>query len=195
MSTPFIFATNNENKIIEIKSVLNEQFEIHGLKASGILVDIPEPHDTLEENAAEKSHFIFNLTKSNCFSEDTGLEVFALNGAPGVKSARYAGDECDNKKNIQKLLANMAGVSERTAQFKTVISLIIDGEEEQFTGICKGQIAHEEKGENGFGYDSIFIPDGSQLHFAEMSLEEKNKFSHRKKATMLLIDYLTKKYG
>ena len=130
MPTPFIFATNNENKIIEIKSVLNEQFEIQGLKASGILVDIPEPHDTLEENAAEKSHFIFNSTKSNCFSEDTGLEVFALNGAPGVKSARYAGDECDNKKNIRKLLANMADISERTAQFKTVISLIIDGEEQ-----------------------------------------------------------------
>ena len=187
-----IFATNNPNKVSEIKYLLDNLFEIHCLKDAGIDIDIPEPHDTLEENATEKSTTIFKLTNLNCFSEDTGLEVEILNGRPGVKSARYAGDECDNLKNINKLLNELADSANRQAQFKTVISLIMDGIEYRFTGICKGQITKEMKGSYGFGYDSIFIPEGADKTFAEMTMEEKNTFSHRKKATHLLIDFLNK---
>ncbi len=187
-----IFATNNPNKVSEIKYLLDNLFEIHCLKDAGIHIDIPEPHDTLEENATEKSTTIFKLTNLNCFSEDTGLEVEILNGRPGVKSARYAGDECDNLKNINKLLNELADSANRQAQFKTVISLIMNGIEYRFTGICKGQITKEMKGSYGFGYDSIFIPEGADKTFAEMTMEEKNTFSHRKKATHLLIDFLNK---
>ena len=141
-----IFATNNNNKIQEIRSILNDSMQIIGLREAGIITDIPEPHPTLEENAREKSTFIFKLTKSDCFSEDTGLEVFSLNGEPGVKSARYAGDENDNQKNIEKLLHKMALVKDRTAQFRTVISLIENGIEIQFEGICKGTIIETQKG-------------------------------------------------
>ena len=185
-----IFATNNQNKIAEIKRVVSAGLEIITLKDAGIDIDIPEPHDTLEENAREKSTVIHKLTGENCFSEDTGLEVAGLNGAPGVRSARYAGDEADNKKNIALLLQNMAGQTERTAQFKTVISLILDEKEYQFTGICKGKIITSELGAGGFGYDSIFIPDGDDRTFAEMTMEEKNIYSHRKKAVVQLVDFL-----
>ncbi len=194
MST-LIFATNNNNKILEIRSILNDDMQIIGLREAGIITDIPEPHPTLEENAREKSNFIFKLTKSDCFSEDTGLEVMALNGEPGVKSARYAGDDSDNEKNIEKLLQKMTLVNDRTAQFRTVISLIVNGEEIQFEGICKGTITEIQRGNKGFGYDSIFIPEGSNKTFAEMEMSEKNKFSHRKKATSKLIDYLNNYYG
>ena len=194
MST-LIFATNNNNKILEIRSILNDDMQIIGLREAGIITDIPEPHPTLEENAREKSNFIFKLTKSDCFSEDTGLEVMALNGEPGVKSARYAGDDSDNEKNIEKLLQKMTLVNDRTAQFRTVISLIVNGEEIQFEGICKGTITEIQRGNKGFGYDSIFIPEGSDKTFAEMEMSEKNKFSHRKKATSKLIDYLNNYYG
>ena len=190
-----IFATNNQNKIAEINSAVTEGLEIITLKEAGIDVDIPEPHNTLEENAREKSTVIHKLTGENCFSEDTGLEVATLNGAPGVRSARYAGDEADNKKNIALLLQNMEGKAERVAQFKTVISLLLDKQEYQFTGICKGKIFTKEQGEGGFGYDSIFIPDGDEKTFAEMTMEEKNKYSHRKKAVVQLIDFLNKYDG
>ena len=185
-----IFATNNQNKIAEIKRVVSPGLEIITLKEAGIDIDIPEPYDTLEENAREKSTVIHKLIGENCFSEDTGLEVAALNGAPGVRSARYAGDEADNKKNIALLLQNMTGQRERAAQFKTVISLILDEKEYQFTGICKGEIITSELGAGGFGYDSIFIPDGDDRTFAEMTMEEKNKYSHRKKAVVQLVDFL-----
>lgn len=185
-----IFATNNKNKVDEVRLVLNHKFEIISLKEAGINIEIPEPHQTLEENASEKSTTIFRLTGKDCFSEDTGLEVDSLNGEPGVKSARYAGDENDFKKNIAKLLLNLEGKKDRKAQFKTVISLIINGEEHQFTGICKGAIIEDERGDNGFGYDPVFIPDGSEKSFAEMTMEEKNKYSHRKKATAKLIEFL-----
>ena len=185
-----IFATNNQNKIAEIKSAVAVGLDIVTLKDSGIDIDIPEPHDTLEENAREKSTVIQTLTGENCFSEDSGLEVAGLNGAPGVRSARYAGDEADNKKNIALLLQNMTGQRERTAQFRTVISLILDEKEYQFTGICKGKIFTAERGAGGFGYDSIFIPDGDERTFAEMTMEEKNIYSHRKKAVMQLVDFL-----
>jgi XTP/dITP diphosphohydrolase len=190
-----IFATNNNNKIQEIRSILHDNMQIIGLREAGIITDIPEPHPTLEENAREKSTFIFKLTNSDCFSEDTGLEVAALNGEPGVKSARYAGDENDNQKNIEKLLHKMSLVNDRAAQFRTVISLIENGIEIQFEGICKGTIIETQKGEKGFGYDSIFIPDGSDKTFAEMEMAEKNIFSHRKKATSKLIDFLNKNHG
>lgn len=190
-----IFATNNNNKIIEIRSILKNDLQIVGLREAGIFAEIPEPHPTLEENAREKSAFIFKLTNADCFSEDTGLEVFALNGEPGVKSARYAGDESDKEKNIEKLLQKMALINNRTAQFRTVISLILNGKEIQFEGICKGTITEKKIGDKGFGYDSVFIPEGSKKSFAEMEISEKNKFSHRKKATSKLIDYLNDHYG
>jgi XTP/dITP diphosphohydrolase len=149
----------------------------------------------LEENAREKSTVIHKLTSQNCFSEDTGLEVAELDGAPGVRSARYAGDEADNKKNIALLLHNMENLTAREAQFKTVISLILDDKEYQFTGICQGQIIKEERGDKGFGYDSIFIPIGDERTFAEMDMQDKNMYSHRKKALAKLIDFLNNYNG
>ncbi len=190
-----IFATNNQNKVVEIKSALTNGLEIITLKEAGIDIDIPEPHHTLEENATEKSTVIHNLTKQNCFSEDTGLEVAALNGDPGVRSARYAGEPSDGKKNISLLLKNMQQMNERNAQFKTVISLMLDDVEYQFTGICTGKIIREEIGEMGFGYDAIFVPDGSTKTFAQMEMEEKNIYSHRKKALAKLIDFLNNYHG
>lgn len=190
-----VFATNNKNKADEIRSVLKDGFSIITLKEAGINIDIPEPHDSLEENATEKSRTIFALTGTNCFSEDTGLEVAALNGEPGVKSARYAGEEGNNKNNIAKLLANMENLQQRNARFRTVISLIINGVEQQFEGICSGVITEHEQGENGFGYDAVFIPDGSTKTFAEMTMDEKNMFSHRKKATSLLVHFLNEYNG
>lgn len=195
MQQTLIFSTNNPNKVHEIRSVLDDSFEIITLKEAGIDIDIPEPHETLEENAREKSTVINKLTGKNCFSEDTGLEVAALNGEPGVKSARYAGDNVDFKNNIKKLLDNLKGVQNRAAQFRTVISLILNNKEYQFEGICKGQIIDVEKGNNGFGYDAVFIPDGSTKTFAEMDMPEKNIFSHRKKATAKLIDFLNSYNG
>ncbi len=190
-----IFATNNQNKIAEIKAALTNGLEIITLKEAGIDIDIPEPHHTLEENATEKSTVIHKLTKQNCFSEDTGLEVAALNGEPGVLSARYAGDDSNNKNNIVLLLQNMQNTTERNAQFKTVISLIVDDVEHQFTGICTGKIIQEEIGEMGFGYDAIFVPDGDEKTFAQMTMEEKNKYSHRKKALGKLINFLNNYNG
>ncbi len=190
-----IFATNNKNKVAEIKSILNGVMDVCSLKDAGIEIDIPEPHQTLEENATEKSSCIYKLTNKNCFSEDTGLEVVALNGAPGVKSARYADEDIRFENNIKKLLFELNGEINRTAQFRTVISLMLDNKEYQFEGICKGKIIEVEKGEQGFGYDSIFIPEGSDFTFAEMNMDEKNKFSHRKKATSKLIAFLKKYNG
>lgn len=190
-----IFATNNANKVKEVMSALPAGTEIISLRDAGIDIEIPEPHDTLEANASEKATVIYGLTKQNCFSEDTGLEVAALNGEPGVRSARYAGDEADNQKNISLLLRNMSGADERSAQFKTVISLILDDKEYQFTGICKGRIINEQRGTQGFGYDSIFIPEGDDRTFAEMNMEDKNTFSHRKKALMQLISFLNSYHG
>lgn len=190
-----IFATNNQNKVDEVRAVLGGSFNILTLQEAGILIDIPEPHDTLEANATEKSKTIFNLTKKNCFSEDTGLEVEALNGEPGVKSARYAGEGRSFDDNIKKLLRNLNGANNRTARFRTVISLIIEGEEYFFEGVCTGRIIHERKGKHGFGYDPVFVPDGTDKTFAEMTMVEKNKFSHRKKAMKKLIQFLNNNHG
>ena len=147
-----IFATNNENKVVEIRAVLGKKFNIITLKEAGIDIDIPEPHDTLEANASEKSKTIFNLTNKNCFSEDTGLEVEALHGKPGVKSARYAGEERSFDDNIDMLLINLKPFDNKKARFRTVISLILDGKEYFFEGICTGKIISERKGNNGFGF-------------------------------------------
>ena len=185
-----IFATNNQNKIAEIKAALTQGLEIVTLNEAGINIEIDEPFDTLEENAREKATVIFGITKQDCFSEDTGLEVMALNGKPGVKSARYAGNEADNKKNIALLLKNMEGIDERNAQFKTVICLLLNNEEYLFTGICTGKINSKETGSMGFGYDAVFTPDGADKSFADMSMDEKSKYSHRKKALQKLIKFL-----
>lgn len=185
-----IFATNNQDKVDEIKSIPGLNYKIISLKDAEINIDIPEPHNSLEENAAEKSSVIYKLTGSDCFSEDTGLEVEALNGEPGVKSARYAGKESSSEKNIEKLLLNMQGTENRNAQFRTVLSLMLSGKEYKFEGICKGIILADSKGKKGFGYDPVFLPDGAEKTFAEMEMQEKNKFSHRKKAMDKLIDFL-----
>jgi XTP/dITP diphosphohydrolase len=185
-----IFATNNQHKVEEINSVAIGDYEIISLKEAGINIDIPEPHNTLEENASEKSGVIYHLTGMDCFSEDTGLEVEALNGEPGVKSARYAGEENSSEKNIEKLLFKMQDINNRNAQFRTVLSLIFKGIEYKFEGICRGIILAVIKGKSGFGYDPLFLPEGSHKSFAEMDMEEKNKFSHRKKALDKMIKFL-----
>lgn len=190
MNSTLIFATNNQHKVDEIRSVIGNRFTVITMKEAGIDIDIPEPHETLHENASEKSKTIFSITHQNCFSEDTGLEVKALNGEPGVKSARYAGEDRNFDANIHKLLQKLEGNTNREAQFRTVISLILNEKEHLFEGICKGTIIHEKRGSSGFGYDPVFIPEGSEKTFAEMSLEEKNLYSHRRKATDLLIAFL-----
>lgn len=185
-----IFATNNQHKVDELRSLITREFHIITLKEAGIDIDIPEPYNTLEENAAGKARTIFELTGTDCFSEDTGLEVTSLHGEPGVKSARYAGENRSFDANIDKLLINLAGKPDRSARFRTVISLLIQGKETQFEGICEGQIINERKGTQGFGYDPVFIPTGSHKTFAEMSLAEKGKYSHRAKATEKLVAFL-----
>ena len=188
-----IFATNNQHKVEEVRLVLGNQFSIITLQEAGIDIDIPEPHDSLEANASEKSATIHNLTGKNCFSEDTGLEVSILNGAPGVKSARFAGEDRSFKANIEKVLQLMGNTTQRQARFRTIISLILDGQEFQLEGICEGEILSEQRGEKGFGYDPIFVPTGSPLSFAEMNPEQKSACSHRKKAMDKLIAFLQNK--
>lgn len=185
-----IFATNNSHKVDEVRSVLQGKWDIISLKEAGIDKDIPEPHNTLEENALEKSRTIYLLTGRNCFSEDTGLETEILNGEPGVRSARYAGEPASFENNISLLLQRLEGQTNRRARFRTVISLIMGGREHQFEGICNGIIIDENKGSAGFGYDPVFVPDGDTRTFAEMNMEEKNLFSHRKKAMEKLIWFL-----
>lgn len=188
--TKLLFATNNIHKMEEIQTVIGHFIEVIGLKDAGIIIDIPEPHDSLEENAIEKSKTIFNLTGLNCFSEDTGLEIAALNGEPGVKSARYAGENKSAEDNIDKALDKLKSATERKARFRTVISLIWEGREYLFEGICEGEIASEKRGSAGFGYDPIFLPSGSNRTFGEMTTGEKNRFSHRKKAADKLVLFL-----
>ena len=187
-----IFATNNRNKVAEIQSLVGNDFEIVPLKEAGIDIDIPEPHDQLEANAAEKARVIFSMTHQNCFSEDTGLEIDALRGEPGVKSARYAGENRNFQANIDLVLSKMAGIEDKSAQFRTVICLIWEQKEYYFEGICKGRILTAMQGEKGFGYDPIFVPDGATISFASMTMEEKNQYSHRQKAVTQLFDFLRK---
>lgn len=185
-----IFASNNQHKIDELKAFCKYEIEIISLKEAGIDIDIPEPHPTLEENASEKSWTIYKLTGNDCFSEDTGLEIAALKGEPGVKSARYAGEGRSFKDNIEMVLRKLSSESNKNARFRAVISLIINGSETRFEGICNGRIIDTPRGFGGFGYDPIFIPDGTERTFAEMSIDEKNQYNHRTEAAAKLVAYL-----
>ncbi|RYY39431.1 MAG: RdgB/HAM1 family non-canonical purine NTP pyrophosphatase [Chitinophagaceae bacterium] len=186
-----IFATNNAHKVEELRAALPPGFGIRSLTEAGIHRDIPEPHDTLEANAREKAVVIHDLTGGDCFSEDTGLEVAALNGAPGVHSARYSGNDRSPSANSSKLLSELAGNADRSARFRTVICLCLKGSFHEFEGICPGHIAENPRGTGGFGYDPVFVPEGGDGRcFAEMSLAEKNRFSHRRKALDKLVAFL-----
>lgn len=196
MTLPIIFATNNAHKIEEVRASLGHAFALQTMKEAGLDLDIPEPHPTLEENAAEKARVISRLTGRNAFSEDSGLEVRCLKGEPGVKSARYAGEHRNDLDNIRLLLDRLHGASDRRAQFRTVMFLILDGKEYCFEGVCPGTILSVPEGHQGFGYDPIFVPNGASASFATMGMLEKNKFSHRRKALDQLITFLkTQNYG
>ena len=187
-----VFATNNKHKLEEIEDILGKDFEIVSLAEIGCHEDIPETGLTLEENARQKSTYIVEHYNHDCFADDTGLEVDALNGEPGVHSARYAeGTDHDSEANMRKLLSKMSNVKERTARFRTVISLIINGVEHQFEGRVEGRIATEKHGKEGFGYDAIFIPEGYDKSFAELGEEVKNQISHRARAVKKLAEYLS----
>jgi XTP/dITP diphosphohydrolase len=188
--TPIIFSTNNSHKIEEVQAAVGENLRVITLREAGIDIDIPEPYDTLEANAQEKSATIHRLTGKDCFSEDTGLEVALLGGEPGVRSARYAGDSKSDKDNIALLLYRLEGKPDRRARFRTVISLIWNDRQHLFEGICDGHILTTPAGENGFGYDPVFAPNGDTRSFAQMSLEEKNRYSHRRKAADQLVAFL-----
>lgn len=191
MKKKLVFATNNAHKLDEISSILGEKVELLSLKDIHCHVDIPETADTLEGNAMLKAEYIYKNYGLDCFADDTGLEVKALNGAPGVYSARYAGGEEHNAEaNMQKLLQNMQGVQNRKAQFRTAICLILDGKKHLFEGIVKGEIIKEKRGSSGFGYDPIFVPEGYTKTFAEMGNETKNKISHRALAVEKLCRFL-----
>jgi XTP/dITP diphosphohydrolase len=190
-----IFATNNLHKVREIQLAITDEIRVVSLKEAGIDIDIPEPFATLRENASVKSKTIHQLTGRNCFSEDTGLEVDSLSGEPGVKSARYAGENRSFEKNIEKLLLKLKNTKDREARFRTVISLIFDNKEHFFEGVCEGSIASHLRGGNGFGYDAVFLPRGSETTFAEMTAEEKNHYSHRRKALDKLIIFLQHYHG
>ena len=187
-----VFATNNKHKLEEIKDILGKDFEIVSLAEIGCHEDIPETGLTLEENARQKSTYIVEHYNHDCFADDTGLEVDALNGEPGVHSARYAeGTDHDSEANMRKLLSKMSNVKDRTARFRTVISLIINGVEHQFEGRVEGRIATEKHGTEGFGYDPVFIPEGYDKSFAELGEEVKNQISHRARAVKKLAEYLS----
>ena len=185
-----VFATNNLHKLGELSRLAGDKFQLLSLKDINCFDDIPETADNLEGNAAIKARYIWEKFRRSCFADDTGLEVDALNGQPGVYSARYAGEVQDSKANMAKILREMSGKSNRMACFRTVICLIIDGKECFFEGIVNGQLLSERRGTEGFGYDPIFVPDGFEQTFAEMDLDVKNKISHRGKATEKLLDFL-----
>lgn len=187
-----VFATNNANKIYEIQSMLPKSIEIISLESIGCTEEIPETADTIEGNAIMKANYITEKYGYDCFADDTGLEVEVLNGAPGVYSARYAGEQKSAEDNMNKLLQNLEKELNRKAQFKTVIALNLNGEQHLFTGIAKGDIISEKIGDKGFGYDPIFRPEGYQETFAQLSLETKNAISHRGKATRELIAFFSK---
>jgi XTP/dITP diphosphohydrolase len=187
-----VFASNNQHKLSEIQNIIGNQFKLITLSEAGFIGEIPENQNTLEGNALEKARYIVAKLKTNCFADDTGLEVEALKGEPGVYSARYAGPENNSEKNISKLLLNLENITNRKAQFRTVIALILNSKEYLFEGIVKGTIINNKKGKDGFGYDPVFVPEGYNKTFAEMTLIEKNKISHRANATYKLADFLKK---
>ncbi len=184
------FATNNAHKVEEVQAVLGNRFELSTLKQIACNEELPETGNTLEANSLQKASYLFDKYQVDCFADDTGLEVTALQGEPGVYSARYAGEQRSHSDNINLLLENLSGKIDRSAQFRTVITLIIDGKVEQFEGIVKGEIIETMRGNEGFGYDPIFIPEGFDRTFAEMTMEEKGKISHRGRAFEKLITFL-----
>lgn len=185
-----IFATNNAHKLGEVQALLGDAFELVTLRECGITEDIPETADTLEGNALQKARYVYEKTGMDCFADDTGLEVDALGGAPGVHSARYATDGHDFAANNRMLLKNLEGITDRTARFRTVIALILDGVEYTFEGRVEGTIATAESGSEGFGYDPLFVPSGEIITFAQMSAEAKNAISHRGRAVAKLVNFL-----
>ena len=185
-----VFATNNQNKLKELQAILGERFKLLSLHDIGCNEEIPEEQPTLEGNAKQKAFYVFEKYGYSCFADDTGLEIESLNGEPGVFSARYAGPAKDSEENMKKVLARLSKINNRKARFRTVISLVINGEEKQFEGIVDGEILTEKKGKSGFGYDPIFLPAGFERSFAEMSLTEKNEISHRGRAVAQLVQYL-----
>lgn len=187
-----VFATNNAHKLEEVRAILGNDFQIASLKEIGCYDDIPETADTLEGNAMQKAQYIKDKFGMDCFADDTGLEVEALNNAPGVFSARYAGPGHDSEANMKKLLSEMQGKENRKARFRTVIALLLDGKEYTFEGIVKGNIIEEKRGGSGFGYDPIFVPEGYDLTFAELGNDIKNKISHRAEAVKKLSAFLKK---
>lgn len=188
-----VFATNNRHKLEEVQQMLGGEFEIKTLADIGCDVDIPETSDTLEGNALQKAKYVKEHFGLDCFADDTGLECHALDGAPGVRSARYAGENHDSEANMSKLLENLSKKNDRSAQFRTVIALLYQGEEHLFEGVVRGAITEGRQGTRGFGYDPIFVPEGYDTTFAEMSAQEKNNISHRGKAVAKLVAYLTGK--
>ena len=187
-----VFATNNKNKIKEIKHLIGNSIELLNLEDIGCFEEIPETADTIKGNAIQKAQYIYEKYGFNCFADDTGLEIEALNGEPGVYSARYAGEQKNANDNMDKVLTKLNGENNRTAQFKTVMALIIDGELTCFEGVVEGQITTQKSGTEGFGYDPIFKPNGYEKTYSEMDLNEKNKISHRAIATKKLIHFLKK---
>jgi len=185
-----VFATNNNHKLRELQQILGNHFELKSLVDIGCLEDIPEESPTIEENSMDKAVYVFEKYRKNCFADDTGLEIEALDGRPGVISARYAGEEKDMDKNIEKVLLELKDQTNRKARFKTVISLIIDGEKYQFEGLVYGKIIDDKLGDAGFGYDPVFMPDGYDITFAQMAADEKNKISHRGIAVQKLVEFL-----
>ncbi len=185
-----VFATNNKHKMEEAKHILSSAIQLLSLQEIGCLAELPETHETLEENAVEKASFLYQHFKTNCFSDDTGLEVEALHGAPGVYSARFAGLGKTYQDNNSLLLEKMKNAANRKARFRTVVALLLEGKQFLFEGIIHGSILEKPKGEQGFGYDPVFQPDGFPQSFAQMSLEEKNRISHRKIALKKLADFL-----
>lgn len=190
----FVIATNNKHKVGEIKAVFPSHIKLLTLEEVSINEEIPETADTLEGNALQKARFIHDRLKCNCFADDTGLEVEALNGAPGVYSARYAGEGKSAADNIVKLLKELNGIKNRNAKFRTIIAAIIDGKEYYFEGSVDGTIAEKPMGEKGFGYDPVFVPEGYKVSFAQMTLEEKNTLSHRSMAVKKFIEFLRSNY-
>jgi XTP/dITP diphosphohydrolase len=186
-----VFATGNPNKLKEINSAINS-FEVVGLKDLGITEEIPETGDTLKKNALQKAKYVYDKTGLDCFSDDTGLEIEALDYRPGVYSAMYAGSECDAENNMQKVLKELEGKTNRKAKFITVIALIYNGKEYFFKGVVKGEVLKEKTGKDGFGYDPIFRPIGYKESFAEMSIAQKNEISHRGLAVKKLINFLSR---
>lgn len=187
-----VFATNNKNKLREIRDIVGSKYNILSLSDINCHEDIPETADTIEGNALLKARFVKEKYGYDCFADDTGLEVEALDNRPGVYSARFAGEDCNSENNINKLLSELEGIENRKARFRTVIALIKGETEEEFEGVIYGNISHERHGEGGFGYDKVFVPENYEKTFAEMLPDEKNSISHRAKATRLLIEYLNK---